>query len=772
MNRMVKVFCKGKEQKNISKGYRIIEYYDGFVLADIPQQELAALSQKYPVEDITDIYTLWVGGQKIDTSIPRFEAAGKTHPHPAYKGVRPLSPGPHHYLVQFIGPIKEEWLKKVKNAGGKPRTMFADFAYIVRADEKILREIARLPFVRWIGHLPHKARIASSALNRIGRKSGDIFSELPRTRVIPGVYVVDFFDSDDIKKASSSVRKAGARILEENIKGKIMILELSGGASIVRKKIEALSAIHGVRSIRERSLKRISNDVAAQIMATASSMGNNGPGLSGKNEYIGICDTGIDTGDSKTIHKDFAKRIAYIKSYPITQDFTPYINNPEGDDGPADFDSGHGTHVAGSVLGNGTASIGLPGLSMPIRGLAYKAKLVFQAVEQEIEWKNPNDASYYGRYLLAGIPNNLARLFEDAYKRRVRIHSNSWGGGDPGAYDNQCEQLDRFVWEHKDFCILVAAGNDGTDKDGDGKINPISVTSPSTAKNCITVGASENQRTNFNTNTYGGWWPQDYPSAPFRNDPMSDNPAHVAAFSSRGPTADNRYKPDVVAPGTFILSTRSTMIAPNNKAWGAFPQSRLYFYMGGTSMATPLTAGAVALIREYLRKTKRIKRPTAALLKASLIAGAVRLKGYAPDENIVDTHQGYGRINIDGIISPSGSALTEFIEVKPGLRTGGVWPLDVNIQSGDAPFKVVLAYSDYPGPSLVNNLNLIVYSPDGKRFVGNQPEGSGMLMDTRNNVEVVHIQRPIAGKWQIEVVGSNVPEGHQDFSIVFIGHWG
>ena len=90
----------------------------------------------------------------------------------------------------------------------------------------------------------------------------------------------------------------------------------------------------------------------------------------------------------------------------------------------------------------------------------------------------------------------------------ARIHSNSWGGGDPGAYDAQCEQLDRFVWQHKDMCVLVAAGNDGTDKDGDGVINPMSVTSPGTAKNCITVGASENERPEFDAETYGEWWPK------------------------------------------------------------------------------------------------------------------------------------------------------------------------------------------------------------------------------------------------------------------------
>ncbi|MEN8261269.1 MAG: proprotein convertase P-domain-containing protein, partial [Pseudomonadota bacterium] len=462
----------------------------------------------------------------------------------------------------------------------------------------------------------------------------------------------------------------------------------------------------------------------------------------------------------------------WIKSYPITPDLSRYVDNPGGDDGAADLDSGHGTHVAGSVLGNGSAGNGLSGVNAPIRGLAHKAKLVFQAVEQEMQWKASSNYQRYGRYLLAGIPLDLTTLFADAYERKVRIHSNSWGGGDAGAYDTQSEQLDRFVWEHKDFCVLVAAGNDGTDRDGDGRINPMSVSSPATAKNCVCVGASENERPAFDANTYGGWWVKDYPVAPFRNDPMADDSAHVAAFSSRGPTKEGRAKPDVVAPGTFVLSTRSTMIAPNNMAWGAFPPSRMYFYMGGTSMATPLTAGAIALIREYLRKHRKIKNPSAALLKAALIAGSARLPDYGAEGAVLDNDQGFGRVDLDAILAPSAPAQSEFLQVSPGLRTGEIFSKEIKIQSGDAPFRVVMAYSDYPGPALVNNLNLILTAPDGKRFVGNHTAGATLTMDTKNNVEAVNIATPVIGKWVVEVIGSNIPQGPQDFALIYTAHSG
>jgi hypothetical protein len=295
----------------------------------------------------------------------------------------------------------------------------------------------------------------------------------------------------------------------------------------------------------------------------------------------------------------------------------------------------------------------------------------------------------------------------------------------------------------------------------------MSVTSPGTAKNCITVGASENNRAAFNYATYGGWWPRDYPSAPFNEAPMADNPGQIVAFSSRGPTVDGRYKPDVLAPGTFVLSTRSTRIALNNKAWAGYPPSNLYFHMGGTSMSTPLAAGAVGLLREHLRKQRVAGGPSAALLKAMLIASTRRLA--RPGARLlVDHDQGYGLIDLASVLRPSKQRTVLAENVKPGLQTGEAWSRSLDI-AGAVRLRIVLAYSDYPGPALVNNLNLMVYGPDGTRWLGNQAASGSVILDTKNNVETVDVLRAKAGAWRIEVVGSNVPQGPQDFAMVVVG---
>jgi subtilisin family serine protease len=297
----------------------------------------------------------------------------------------------------------------------------------------------------------------------------------------------------------------------------------------------------------------------------------------------------------------------------------------------------------------------------------------------------------------------------------------------------------------------------------------MSVSSPGTAKNCITVGACENVRPLF-TDTYGEDWPNDYTVPPLSTDKLADNADQVVAFSSRGPTIDGRVKPDVVAPGTYILSTRSRYISESNFCWARFAPSKLYMFDSGTSMATPLTAGALAVIREFLRTKQKIKSPSAALLKAALIAGATRLPGNALEGAVLDNNQGFGRVNIDNIVAPPSPSAMIFSDEATALKTGQFHVVKLTVKSDKAPLIVALAYSDYPGKNLINDLNLIVRGPAGFVAPGNQTPGSATALDTKNNAEVVRIPAPAAGVYTIEVVAANVPKGPQTFALVYAAH--
>src|SRR5207249_2850945 len=86
---------------------------------------------------------------------------------------------------------------------------------------------------------------------------------------------------------------------------------------------------------------------------------------------------------------------------------------------------------------------------------------------------------------------------------------------------------------------------------------------------------------------------------------------------SRGPTDDGRIKPDLVAPGTNIVSNQSHYPGAST-LWGPYGPNPNYAYSGGTSMATPLAAGAGALVRQWLT-ARGIANPSAAAIKATLL---------------------------------------------------------------------------------------------------------------------------------------------------------
>src|ERR1044072_573657 len=121
----------------------------------------------------------------------------------------------------------------------------------------------------------------------------------------------------------------------------------------------------------------------------------------------------------------------------------------------------------------------------------------------------------------------------------------------------------------------------------------------------------------------------------------------MAAFSSRGPTPEGRIGPTVVGPGTSVLSalSRAATSTPGDPFGSSADPA--FMFDSGTSMATPLVAGCVAVLRETLVKNGTPK-PSAALIKAMLINGADELKGqYPPSEAgpSPNNNSGFGIVN-------------------------------------------------------------------------------------------------------------------------------
>jgi len=103
-------------------------------------------------------------------------------------------------------------------------------------------------------------------------------------------------------------------------------------------------------------------------------------------------------------------------------------------------------------------------------------------------------------------------------------------------------------------------------------------------------------------------------------------------------------------------------------------------------------------------------------------------------------------------------------------HTGQSDEFTFQVRSSNHPLRVAMSYSDYPGASLVNNLNLLLIDPQGRYYVGNGTSGNLLVMDTRNNVEVIRVRRPRSGSWKLRIIASQVPHGPQEYAFVLSGH--
>jgi serine protease AprX len=685
---------------------------------------------------------------------------------------QPSSARANTYVVQFTGPVFETWKSAVTEAGGDLQEFVPPFGFRVRMSAAVAARVRQLTFV--------------ASLEAI-RAEHKLPPGLRRNGAMP--YVVRLEPGAVTRDVEAALRDAGAEVLRRG--SQLMIVADSA-------LLDRLVEIDGLATI-ENFAPRIKHNEYGGGVILGSGVAN-ANGFDGSSQTIAIADTGLGLGTAAGAHADIApSRVSSIFNWPGTPDFCyETISN----DGAWDVDSGHGTHVATAALGAGNAS----GAG---RGTAPEAHLVFQAIEN---YAVPSllCSLFFGvtdGYYLVGIPDDVGDLYNQAYLQNARVHSDSWGAEVAGQYTADSANTDAFVWAHRDLTVTFSAGNAGVDADADGVIDAMSMSAPGTAKNVITVGASENDRqshwdcdpslgynacaTQGGQNaifTWGAAWPERYTANPIRDDLSAGNAEQMAAFSSRGPTSDGRIKPDVVAPGTWNLSGYSDLFqqgydaSPNATngeyqydGWG-FPASATYKYMGGTSMAAPLVAGGAAVVRDFYFKS-RGHQASAALVKAVLINSAVDLL----DENndgvldnffpIPNMHEGWGRVDLVNATDASDQYYDETVPLSTGTSTS----FTVNVPSAGAQLKATLAWTDYPSSTsstvnLVNDLDLTVVAPGGTTYKGNAFSGgwsvTGGSADRLNNVENVYLFAAEAGTWTITVSGYNVPQGPQPFALV------
>ncbi|MCS7093659.1 MAG: S8 family serine peptidase [Candidatus Aenigmarchaeota archaeon] len=300
------------------------------------------------------------------------------------------------------------------------------------------------------------------------------------------------------------------------------------------KKLPQVKEVHPDKEVRilvEDSIVLVNATLVWQMNDSRNNS------VTGKGIKIAIIDTGIDY-----THPDLGGCFCNSPLNATCNETCKVIGGYDvvnNDTDPMD-DHGHGTHVAGIAAANGI-----------IKGVAPEAKLLAYKVLNASGFGNVSS-------VIAGI--------ERAVNDGADIISMSLGGpGDPD--DILSRAVDSAV--ERGVVVVVAAGNDGPEAE--------SISSPGTSRKAITVGAACR--------------PEQVGVHPYCNN-------MVAIFSSRGPVRTSNEtleKPDVVAPGVEICSSRSQTL---NSNWLTFCLDENHILMSGTSMATPIVSGVAALLKQ------------------------------------------------------------------------------------------------------------------------------------------------------------------------------
>jgi len=640
------------------------------------------------------------------------------------------------YIIQLAGPLLPTWKIQLQRNNVELRELLEDKIYSVKTSHPAV--LAEFDFI--LDFRPFGVQDKELLGQRSVSSNFDPFiSEV----IVSGLYDIRLHRDANIPGFITFLKKRNIPITEHH--GLKIRVKLSRESDLI--KIGQREEVYGIEQYIKPELH---NNLARKLLhidlQEDTYLLDNV--LNGNGELVGIADTGIDVD-----HPDLMDNVLRATAWGRKNDFS----DPNG----------HGTHVAGSVTGTGEASDG------EIRGMAPKAKLFFQSVLDE------NGG-------IGGLPHDLHELFQEAFDAGVRIHNNSWGTATESEYRFNSLEVDEFVYAHKDMLIIISAGNEGTAfqprNSNPGFVDWLSIGSPATSKNALTVGASRSnrERGGFSTLTYGQAWSNKFGEDPIKGKLISGDPECLAAFSSRGPCGnESRIKPDVVAPGTDIASTKSST-APASNFWGPYPKNRKYAFMGGTSMAAPVVSGFAALIRQYLRTEKGYKDPSAALMKAMIINSTRNLKGedsLADHDYIPNFHQGFGCVDLFNILpSPK--------KKKLALRYLDPWKLK-NLQftaSGQRflfrftlneglPLRLCLTWTDPPGRGLQNNLNLLLlHVKTNIKWVGNEQIPRMITsFDRDNNVEILRIEDPQGGEYRIAIQANNLLVSNQDYALVVTG---
>ena len=689
--------------------------------------------------------------------------------------------GPSLWIVQFAGPVLPEWLDSLMAAGFDIVAYLPNNAFIVWGEQSSARLqtlSAGDPSIVWQGAYHPYYRLAPELRPDQDRSTQELGEMVDVT--------VQLYQTEAVSDTIARLEARAEAVLSDPFPVSNLI---NVRVRVPTADLVEIASWANVLNIEPYIVPQLMDEAQGQILAgnVSSPSGDvllpAGPGyldwlnakgfptVSTQYPIVDIMDDGLDSGNvNNVLHPDF-----YVNGIKPGDHRIAYLKNCTSDD------SGNG------VGGHGNLNAGIVGGYNASGGPAYQDAdgysygLGISPYGRIASTKIFNDDREYD---LDRCSKSLEKLVQNAYSAGSRITSNSWGAKVYGAYTTDSQLYDfltrdaSFVTDgNQEMFHIFSAGNEGPYAE--------TIVSPGTAKNVLTVGATENVRDEGVMDGCG--------------EINGNNAADMAEFSSRGPTADGRIKPDMVAPGTHVMGPASqdpgyngTGVCGQARSWADFTNSEKFYYptgqtlytwSTGTSHSTPAVAGIAQLNYNYYQRVLQPGAvPSPAMQKALLINTPRYLTGNSTYDTLPSSNQGWGM--------PDMSAMTDGVprilkDQEHIFRSSGQSPYQITgtIADSSKPFKVSLVWTDAPGNptagvSAVNNLNLEVVA-GGQVYRGNvfnkNVSISGGSHDTLNNVENVYLPAGLSGPFRIRVyphtiagdgVYNNGWNFDQDFALV------
>jgi len=591
------------------------------------------------------------------------------------------------YVLQLDGPITPARRTALEQIGVRLGDYLPAYAYVTTFNATTPAQIAGLGFVTWVGEYQAMWKVDPE----VGRQNWQTPERQALRNAGNAIVDITLFETAAVDQAIANLAAIPGTIIhrQEDIAG-----NLTFTANISLNAVPQIATMAAVQYIEEAPEVTERNSSTRWIVQ--SNVNGLTPlynaGITGVGQIVGVTD-----GRVNVTHCSFVDSVnpignnhRKIQAYNTT---TGYAQ--------------HGTHVAGTAIGDG-------GTTGDTRGIAYGGRLVFSVTPSFTET---------GAY----------NAFNTQFGQGARVITNSWGNDGTTAYDGLCRGVDDFSYDLEDALVLFAVTNTSTLKN------------PENAKNLLAVGASQDANNQANHSSGGAG-----PTSDQRRKPEIYAPgAGTISSSGSGTTCTTASLSGTSMASPAVAGT--ALLARQYYAQGFYPSgaanaSDAFTPTGALLKATLLNSSVdmtgVSGYPSNLEGWGRVLLDNALMLTGE----SRRLLAYQVRNNAglstgQQTDRGFN------VTSNAQRLVVTLVFTDPAASAGAsnAWINDLDLEVTG------------PGGTYLGNV-----------FTGGQ-SSTGGTKDQRNNVEMVQLAAPAVGAYTARVKGAAVSSGLQGYALVITG---